>query len=257
MNEVFVLDHEFLFKNNIYEIGTISIEHSYDVSGGECRGEFVISGEYRTHEVSINKEDFSFRVPFNNDVRSNINLDSVEMEITDFTYAFEDDVLNVHVEYLISGEQALIEFAEETDLDDFLNNNQVEVVDLSERAKEVVDSEPEIEVEEIVQPVVTPEPEPIEVPEPLTNRDIPEPVTITTPVEERPGPVSEINQNDIIQSINSEENFVTYHVHTVTAADTLETISNAYNININDLKKLNNFDDLILNMKLIIPDETD
>lgn len=67
--------------------------------------------------------------------------------------------------------------------------------------------------------------------------------------------VTETDKNTIINSINSEESFITYHVHTVIPSDTLESICALYNTNLNDLKKYNNFDELILNMKLIIPDE--
>ncbi|MDD4187387.1 MAG: hypothetical protein PHX04_01255, partial [Bacilli bacterium] len=154
MNEVYVLDKEFLFKSNIYAITSISLEHSYDVDVSKVTGEFVISGDYRLHEVSINKEDFSFKVPFNTEVRSNVNLDTVEVEITDFSYNVSDDELSVHIEYLVSGEQSLIEFAKESELEEFLQETGAEVIDLSEenRTEEVI-KEVEVPVEEVKVPV--------------------------------------------------------------------------------------------------------
>lgn len=38
MNETFILDKELTFKNNIYEIISLSIEHSYDVVRSNCKG---------------------------------------------------------------------------------------------------------------------------------------------------------------------------------------------------------------------------
>ena len=64
MNEVFTLDKEFLFKSSIYEISSISIEQNSDINGTYLEGEFIVSGTYRLHEISINKEDFSFKIPF-------------------------------------------------------------------------------------------------------------------------------------------------------------------------------------------------
>lgn len=249
MNEVYVLDKEFLFKNNIHAITSISIEHNYDLENSNLVGEFIISGDYRLHEVSINKEDFSFKVPFKNEIKSNINLDSVEVEITDFSYNVNGDELAVHIEYLVTGEQSLIEFADESDLEDFLKNNEAEIVDLSEE---------EIRTEEFDEPKVfesTKEPEVLETyKEPVVLEPIKEP-EIEKEREEIKTEDEGINKEAIINNINSEENFITYHVHTVTPSDTVESICSKYNINLNDLKKLNNVDELTVNSKLIIADE--
>lgn len=252
MNEAFVLDKEFLFKNNIHEISSISIEHNYDVVGSNCEGEFILSGEYRLHEVSINKEDFNFKIPFTTELRSNVNLDSVEVEINDFSYELNEDVLSVHIEYLIRGEQSLIEFAEEADLEEFLKNTEAEVVDFSE--EEVIDDlneKPEFDESNRKEKVSIPDIKEDERNKEIIIPDINEEIEI---VKEETK-VTEADKNTIINSINSEESFITYHVHTVIPSDTIESICTHYNINLNDLKKYNNVDELILNMKLIIPDE--
>ncbi len=251
MNEVYVLDKEFLFKNNIHAITSISIEHNYDLENSNLVGEFIISGDYRLHEVSINKEDFSFKIPFNSEVRSNVNLDTVEIEITDFTYNVNGDELDVHVEYLVTGEQSLIEFAEESDLEDFLKNNEAEIIDLSE--EERVE-----EVPETVEEITTVEEEPV-IEEIVEEREgetiVPEEVALEKREEVTTVEEDVIDKEEIIKSINSEEDFITYHVHTVTPSDTVDTICTKYNINLNDLKKLNNIDELTVNSKLIIADE--
>ena len=88
MNEAHVLDKEFLFKSSIYEITSISIEDNYDINGSKIEGEFIISGDYRLHEISINKEDFCFKLPYTHELPSNINLDTVKLDISDFNYNF-------------------------------------------------------------------------------------------------------------------------------------------------------------------------
>lgn len=236
MSEAFVVERDFLFKDSIFEITSISVEHDEDINGSNLEGDFIISGDYRLHEISINKEDFSFKLPFTHEIRSNINLDTVNLEITDFTYELNNnDELHVHIEYIVSGEQSLIEFADEKDLDEFLNKTDAEVVDLTE-------DEPrfkEVSKEEILNiPAEDSKKEEKEEPKEEVKEDKP----------------SEISTNNIIGSINADETYVKYHVHTVMQNDTLEGILDKYKITLTDLKKYNTFEALEVNMKLVIPE---
>ena len=236
MSEAFVVERDFLFKDSIFEITSISVEHDEDINGSNLEGDFIISGDYRLHEISINKEDFSFKLPFTHEIRSNINLDTVNLEITDFTYELNNnDELHVHIEYIVSGEQSLIEFADEKDLDEFLNKTDAEVVDLTE-------DEPrfkEVSKEEILNiPAEDSKKEEKEEPKEEIKEDKP----------------SEISTNNIIGSINADETYVKYHVHTVMQNDTLEGILDKYKITLTELKKYNTFEALEVNMKLAIPE---
>ena len=236
MSEAFVVERDFLFKDSIFEITSISVEHDEDINGSNLEGDFIISGDYRLHEISINKEDFSFKLPSTHEIRSNVNLDTVNLEITDFTYELNNnDELHVHIEYIVSGEQSLIEFADEKDLNEFLNKTDAEVVDLTE-------DEPrfkEVSKEEILN-----------IPAEDSKKEEKE-----EPKEEiKEEKQSEISTNNIIGSINADETYVKYHVHTVMQNDTLEGILDKYKITLTDLKKYNTFEALEVNMKLVIPE---
>lgn len=236
MSEAFVVERDFLFKDSIFEITSISVEHDEDINGSNLEGDFIISGDYRLHEISINKEDFSFKLPFIHEIRSNVNLDTVNLEITDFTYELNNnDELHVHIEYIVSGEQSLIEFADEKDLNEFLNKTDAEVVDLTE-------DEPrfkKVSKEEILNiPAEDSKKEEKEEPKEEIKEDKP----------------SEISTNNIIGSINADETYVKYHVHTVMQNDTLEGILDKYKITLTELKKYNTFEALEVNMKLVIPE---
>lgn len=233
MNEVFTIDREFLFKSTIHEITSISIEHNYDINGSNLEGEFIISGDYRLHEISINKEDFSFKIPFNHEIRSNINLDTIDVEITDFSYDFNNgDELTVHVEYLVKGDEAVLEFSDEDKLNEFLDNNKaVEVVSLLDEVKDEKPKEEEKTVDDKVKDT------------PKENID-----------DRNQNDDKKIDENMILNSINEEEEYIKYHVHTVTMNDTIESITSMYKISLNTLKKYNSFENLELNMKLIIPE---
>lgn len=219
MNEAHVLDKEFLFKSSIYEITSISIEDNHDINGSKIEGEFIISGDYRLHEISINKEDFCFKLPYTHELPSNINLDTVELEITDFNYEFNNnDELKVHVEYILTAEEGIKLFESEAELNKFLDNNDAEIIDLKENTR-------------AQNEVLLPE------------------------TKEETETHSKIDENMILGSINEEEKYVKYHIHTVTMNDSIESITKEYNISLNTLKKYNTFENLELNMKLLIPDE--
>lgn len=236
MSEAFVVERDFLFKDSIFEITSISVEHDEDINGSNLEGDFIISGDYRLHEISINKEDFSFKLPFTHEIRSNVNLDTVNLEITDFTYELNNnDELHVHIEYIISGEQSLIEFADEKDLNEFLNKTDAEVVDLTEdepRFKEISKEET------------------LDIPAEDSKKEEKEESKEDIKEEKK----SEISTNNIIGSINADETYVKYHVHTVMQNDTLEGILDKYKITLTDLKKYNTFEALEVNMKLVIPE---
>lgn len=236
MSEAFVVERDFLFKDSIFEITSISVEHDEDINGSNLEGDFIISGDYRLHEISINKEDFSFKLPFTHEIRSNVNLDTVNLEITDFTYELNNnDELHVHIEYIVSGEQSLIEFADEKDLNEFLNKTDAEVVDLTE-------DEPrfkEVSKEEILN---------------IPAEDSKKEEKEESKEEIKEDKPSEISTNNIIGSINADETYVKYHVHTVMQNDTLEGILDKYKITLTDLKKYNTFEALEVNMKLVIPE---
>lgn len=219
MNEAFTLEKEFLFKSNIYEITSISIEDNHDINGSKIEGEFIISGDYRLHEISINKEDFCFKLPYTHELPSNINLDTVELEITDFNYNFNnEDELKVHVEYIITAQEGIKLFDNEEELNKFLDNNDAEIIDLKEGERN---------------------PNEILLPEIKEEKETPH----------------KIDEDMLLGSINEEEKYIKYHIHTVTMNDTIETITKKYNISLNTLKKYNTFENLELNMKLLIPDE--
>lgn len=219
MNEAHVLDKEFLFKSSIYEITSISIEDNHDINGSKIEGEFIISGDYRLHEISINKEDFCFKLPYTHELPSNINLDTVELEITDFNYEFNNnDELKVHVEYILTAEEGIKLFESEAELNKFLDDNDAEIIDLKESTR----AQNEVLLPETKEETETP---------------------------------SKIDENMILGSINEEEKYVKYHIHTVTMNDSIESITKEYNISLNTLKNYNTFENLELNMKLLIPDE--
>lgn len=238
MNQVYTLDRDFLFKSKIYEITSISVEQNFEVNASNIYGDFIVSGSYRLHEISINKEDFSFKVPFKHELPSNINLDTVKLDISDFNYNFNNlDELSVHIEYIVTAEEGVKVFESEDKLDDFLNEQKKQDVDIIDLRSTPIDLP-----NEIMMPIAKGEKE--------ASTDNKE-VNITSTENKQ----DKIDENMIINSINDKDEYVLYHVHTVGISDSIESITKKYNISVNTLKEYNAFDTLELNMKLIIPNE--
>ena len=156
-------------------------------------------------------------------------MDTVKLEISDFNYNFNNyDELNVHVEYIITADEGIKVFESEEKLDDFLNEQKkedIDIIDLRDNSKEEYKNE-------IVMP---------EVKEEMKKNTL--------------NQEDKIDENMIINSINDDDEYVLYHVHTVGISDSIESITKKYNISVNTLKEYNTFDNLELNMKLIIPNE--
>ena len=52
------------FGRTLYEITSISLEHEIKFDDGSLKGNFILTGDFKSHEVSINKEPFSYILPF-------------------------------------------------------------------------------------------------------------------------------------------------------------------------------------------------
>ena len=55
MKENLKIEKELLFKNNIKDITSISLDNDYKINKQQITGNFIINGEYKINEISINK----------------------------------------------------------------------------------------------------------------------------------------------------------------------------------------------------------
>ena len=124
------IEKELLFKNNIKDITSISLDSNYKVEKNKIIGNFIIDGEYKIHEVSINKEKFNFKIPFDYEIDNDIDTESIKVDITNFIYDYKKDELIVNIDYEITGDKkSILLFDNEESLDEFLSKREIEVVD--------------------------------------------------------------------------------------------------------------------------------
>lgn len=104
MNLTIPFTKDIPFGSTIAEVSSISLEHGYTVNDRDLLGNFTITGEYKTHEVSVNKESFEYVLPFQVELTNErIDKDSIDVTIEDFTYEIIDNnTLRVNIEYKVN-----------------------------------------------------------------------------------------------------------------------------------------------------------
>lgn len=239
MNITKKLEKELLFKNNIKEITSISLDSEYKVDNNELVGNFIITGDYKLHEISLNREKFNFKVPFKIEIEPNIDLDTIKLEITNFEYDYRKDELLVNIEYEINGDRKdVLIFDTEESLDDFLNNREIEVIDtrideIKEETK-IIEKNEELPKQEESKEILIEEKD-----KKIERKDIDREV---------------IAPDEIINSFEKpKDNFITYKIYKISETDTLESIVLKYKTTIDELKEYNDLTNIGINDKIIIP----
>lgn len=212
MNLIIPFEKKVKFDTPISEICSISLEHEITKNDGEILGNFLITGTYKEHELSINKTDFSFTLPFSVELTTRVDLSSLDMSIDNFTYDLEGSDLDIKIDYVIDAqdlkEEPVFERVEQ----------DIEPITLIEEEKE---NENEIKEE-------------------INNND------------ER-----EIKSETIINSVNAEDDFISYHIHIVSSGESLESIALKYHITKEEIETINNITTIEENDKLLIPLENE
>ena len=218
MRNIIPYEKDIEFDTKIAEITSISLEHEERTNGNEINGEFIISGDYKAHQISVNKEEFMYKIPFTIELSDNIDRDSVNIDINDFTYDIKDgNVLSLKIELSFDYNEL-----EEKDV------NVIEAAKVDNLPEEN-ESETKSSDEEL-------------------DREIEEMITKT---EDN---LSESNTK-IIESMTSENTYVTYHVYVVNEEDTIEGICQKFNVSKESLHEYNEFESISVGDKLLIPIE--
>ncbi len=227
MKKIINYEKDILFKTNIGELVSISLEHDFTLDEGVLKGDFIVSGEYKPNELSVNKENFEYRLPLEYELEDNVDVDSLSYDIDDFEYTIKEDCLTIYIDFGVRYEEKKIEPIIPSITEDDLNADDSS---LEEEAR--ASEEPEEDIETIEE-------------DPVIEEEL---------KEDR---LDEDDKDTIIESFTEEEEYVTYHVHIVRDGDTLESIAEKYNCSMELIKEYNDFDTLEEKMKLLIPDSQD
>ena len=244
------------FNTDVSEITAISLEHDIKTEKDAISGTFYITGEYKITDGQLDREKFSFDLPFDIALGCNYNLDTLVVDIDDFRYELlERNKLKVNIDLYIDGEviepvnEELKEVEEETNNEEELFTDE-EIREMKDDMEE--DDEVEKTSDDIKEPIITKIDDNLDLlDEMLKNKK-------EEPMEEAKTDINIENENsneniNIFNGFNEEEQYVTYHVYPVTENDTLDKIMEKYNVTKEDLAKYNNIEDIHTGDKLIIP----
>ncbi len=214
MRQVIPFYKEIVFKTNIANIISISLEHTESIGDGEVNGEFTVFGEYKIHADTTEKESFKYKLPFTAIVPDNIDINSVVVDIVDFTYdQIENDVLKVNIDFSIVGDEVVI-------------------------PKVVDDYEIERNIEDILSP---------------RNDEVLIPVDNIETLEEVNMVQENIEKEETV-IVSDNDEYVTYHVHVVGVNETIESITKLYNANLELLKDYNDISKVNIGDKILVPE---
>ena len=104
MNLIIPFEKKVKFDTPISEICSISLEHEITKNDGEILGNFLITGTYKEHELSINKTDFNFTLPFSVELTTRVDLSSLDISIDNFTYDLNGSDLDIKIDYVIEAQ---------------------------------------------------------------------------------------------------------------------------------------------------------
>lgn len=210
MKNIIPYEKDIKFDTKIAEITSISLEHEESFNDDDLEGNFIVSGDYKVHQISVNKEQFNYKIPFTIELSDNIDKSSVEIDINDFTYDIKDnDTLLVKIDLLFSYEELKLK---EERLDE-IKEERLTQEELDKEIDELINNEKE-EKKEIIE---------------------------------------ETKEAKIIEETPSENTYVTYHVYIVNKDDTLDTICLKYNVDKDILHEYNEFEELKVGDKILIP----
>ena len=214
MKKTINYEKDILFKTDIEEICSISLEHDFTVDDGFLKGDFIVSGDYKTSALSINKEKFEYRLPLEYELESTVDVNTLSYDVENFEYNINGDELSVYIDFGIRYEEI-----------------QKEPI--------IPITESEINFDDLIISSIDQKDDEIRDEEKMEKKD----------EEER-----NIETNSMVQSIAKDDSYVKYHVHIVRDGESLESIASKYSVSIDLIKEYNDIEGIELKSKLIIPE---
>ncbi len=245
MNTKIPFTKDITFEKKVSEITSISLEHEIKVLDGVLKGNFIVSGDYKSHEVSVNKEPFSYMLPFEIELSQDIDTETIEFMIDDFTYEIIDNTdLRVNIDFnILASKKEIVEEPESIfeDASELFSDNDEE--------RETINQENVNNLEDILNEEV------VETKNEVLPQEVDDNLRDQVAVQST---IKEVSEDTIINSIkNTDDEYTTYHIHMVSDGETVETICTMYNSNLNILGEYNELGELNAGDKVIIPEKNE
>lgn len=239
------------FNTKLSEITSISLEHDLKLEDLSVAGEFIIKGNYKINDISINKEEFNFKVPVYITLDEKYDSSKVAIDIDNFFYEIiNDEVLRVHIDVSLDNLEIIKENVKP--IIEEVNKKKEEIImpdDLKikddEKLVENLRSDDKKEVKkEVVEETVKKEEK--------KEKEVKKEESVK---EEKTKKSQKEEIENAIKSnfLSEEEMFVTYKVHIIRENETVEDIVKKYETTKEELELYNDLSNVVLGTKLLIP----
>ena len=236
MKQIISFKKDLSFKTKVSEITSISLERDINVEEeGIVSGVFHITGDYKMNEGSINRETFSFDLPFDITLDPRYDVDTVSADIEDFYYDVEnEDTLKVNIDLFVEAE-----YLPEKELEE-VRKVPVELELPDEVPEEIKDMEDTFK-EEVVEPTPA-----------IIEKDFISKVEVERDNDMDMPSITA----DLFSNLDNTETYTTYYVYIVKEDDTIDKILTKYGVTKEDLEAYNNIAEIKPGDKVIVPKTT-
>ena len=235
MKQIIPFKKDLPFKTKVSEITSISLEREINVEEeGIITGVFHITGNYKMNEGSINRDEFSFDLPFDITLDPRYDISTVKADIDDFYYdVINSDTLSVNIDLFIEAEYLPEDVTKEEDtLDEKAEAEEIEEVRVEKiKVDDVKDDIPVVDEkkEEIMGKIGTEE------------------------IKEETRDNDNITASDLFSHLDASETYTTYYVYIVKEEDTIDKILIKYGITKEAFEDYNDITNIKPGDKVIIP----
>lgn len=251
MKQIIPFKKDLPFKTKVSDITSISLERKIEIlDGGIVTGTFYITGDYKMNEGSINREKFSFDLPFDITLDPRYDVNSVKADIEDFYYdVINDDTLKVNIDLYIEAEYLPDTYldnnilTEEDKSDNEMNDVQKEDEPVEEDRNIMMESKSDSKNDENIE---------IEKDKEVTSEKIKNDDATMNDSDIERNDVDDF-ANDLFSNLDNTETYTTYYVYIVKEEDTIDKIISLYGVTKEDIENYNDITSIKPGDKVIIP----
>lgn len=251
MKQIIPFKKDLPFKTKVSDITSISLERKIEIlDGGIVTGTFYITGDYKMNEGSINREKFSFDLPFDITLDPRYDVNSVKADIEDFYYdVINEDTLKVNIDLYIEAEylpDTSLDnniLTEEDKSDNEMNDVQKEDEPVEEDRNIMTESKSDSKNDENIE---------IEKDKEVTSEKINNDDATMNDSDIERNDVDDFS-NDLFSNLDNTETYTTYYVYIVKEEDTIDKIISLYGVTKEDIENYNDITSIKPGDKVIIP----
>lgn len=251
MKQIIPFKKDLPFKTKVSDITSISLERKIEIlDGGIVTGTFYITGDYKMNEGSINREKFSFDLPFDITLDPRYDVNSVKADIEDFYYdIINEDTLKVNIDLYIEAEylpDTSLDnniLTEEDKSDNEMNDVQKEDEPVEEDRNIMMESKSDSKNDENIE---------IEKDKEVTSEKIKNDDATMNDSDIERNDVDDF-ANDLFSNLDNTETYTTYYVYIVKEEDTIDKIISLYGVTKEDIENYNDITSIKPGDKVIIP----